>query len=703
MKRVVIFSGTTEGRILSEHLSADKIPHTVCVATEYGAEMMEENSYAKVHVGRMDASEIRAFLAASKDFNNEKNLSQGIDLTGTNVSFTTDNVEEMTVVDATHPYATEVTANIKEAADTLGIRYIRVIRDMAKELPKTANIYSDISECAKKIDESCGNIMLTTGSKELAKYCENVSENTKKRTYVRVLPSAESLKLCEEQSIEPDHIIAMHGPFSRELNEALIRQYDIKHLITKESGTSGGFQEKVEAAANCGASIHVIKRPTQEIGMSLEEAYSALTGKESVGNAEYDKKIEASEVSGNSLKIYLVGIGMGAATSMTVDAETAIEDSDVVFGAERLIRDITCHNKFSMYRAADIIPVLEKENYKKVTILFSGDTGFYSGARKMLDSLKEWRKDIDVQVIPGISSYSYLAARLGESYDDAVLFSIHGKNTEKDIATLVDKIRYNSKVFTLLSGAKDVREIGNRLKADGITCRIYAGSNLSYDNETVRELSVEEALSFDDEGVVTALVKNTNPLKRPIINVRKDSDFIRDKVPMTKECIRHESIIRLGLHEGDVFYDIGGGTGSVAIEAASLHPSLQVYTFEKKKEAAELIRRNIEKLGTFNVTVVEGNAEKTIADMPKPDCVFIGGSSGKMAEIIDTLHSKGVGIRFVINAVSLETIDETRKIIEKYKHSDEETIVITVSDVKEIGSHHMLQGQNPIWIFSFTI
>ena len=199
------------------------------------------------------------------------------------------------------------------------------------------------------------------------------------------------------------------------------------------------------------------------------------------------------------------------------------------------------------------------------------------------------------------------------------------------------------------------------------------------------------------------MIKNLNPLKRPLINVKKDSDFIRDKVPMTKECIRHESIIRLGLRKGDTFYDIGGGTGSVAIEAASLDLSLQVYTIEKKKEAVELIRENIKKADVPNVEVLEGDAVDLLDDMPKPDAVFIGGSGGQLSEIVSMLHSKGEGIRFVINAVSLETIEEVREVIKKYEPDDEETVMISVSDVKKLGSYHMLQGQNPIWICSFTI
>ena len=453
----------------------------------------------------------------------------------------------------------------------------------------------------------------------------------------------------------------------------------------------------MSAAVSAGAALHVIERPYIEEGVSVDEAYKIITGK------DFSDSAVIIPCENKRLSVSLVGIGMGTESSMTTFARDAIEKAEAVFGAERLLRNISNPKKFSMYLSKDIIPVLENENIRNAVITFSGDTGFYSGAKKMIQALRKWRSDIEIQVIPGISSFAYLAAKLGESYDDACLFSIHGKNSDKDIKALTDKVIYNEKVFVLLSGAGDISEIAKRLTDYGVEGRICVGVNLSYENERIIELSLEEAVQFKEDGIATIMIKNLKPLKRPLINVKKDSDFIRDKIPMTKECIRHESIIRLGLKEGETFYDIGGGTGSVAIEAASLDSRLQVYTIEKKKEAVELIRENIKKADVPNVEVLEGDAVDLLVDMPKPDAVFIGGSGGHLSEIVSMLHSKGDGIRFVINAVSLETIEEVREVIKKYEPDDEETVMISVSDVKKLGSYHMLQGQNPIWICSFTI
>ena len=668
MRTIVIFSGTTEGRRLSDMLSADGIFHHVCVATEYGRQMTKEGEYADIHVGRMDREEMTDYL-------------KGLDLS-----------DGLQVVDATHPYAAEATLNIKNAAKNLDIDYIRVIRQSVQGLFEDECTYNDIGECAAAVDISEGNILLTTGSKEIKEYMSGVSKQTAARTYVRVLPSVESIETCISAGIRSDHIIAMHGPFGTELNEAVMRQYDIRHLITKDTGDEGGFCEKIDAAASCGARVYVISRPGVEDGMSVDEAYTRLTGRSPESGTE-----------GQAPVITLIGAGMGGKDTLTVQGLTAVRDAEAVFGSGRLTDGIKCKGKHALYRAEDIIPVLEKEKIKRAAVLFSGDTGFFSGAKKALLQFRRWRSDADVRIIPGISSFSYLAAKLGESYEDAGFFSLHGKPEKTDMAQLMDMVRHQSRVYVLLSGASDVVRIEEAMADAGINARIVAGCDLSGKNESIEILSLKEAAAYQREGVVTALICNDAATKRKLINLRSDEDFIRGAIPMTKECVRHESIIRLGLKEGGVFYDIGGGTGSVAIEAAGLHPSLRVVTIEKNEAAAKLIRENIKKAGLFNITVIERDAIDALSDLPKPDCVFIGGSSGRLEEIIKCLHSKGDGIRFVINAVTFETLEKTKRILDLYRPDDEKTVMLQISDVIKTGDYHMPKAQSPVFIFSFKL
>ena len=662
MTECIIFSGTTEGRIISDALSVHGIKHIVCVAGTYGEEMMKEDAGRTVHVGRMDEPQMEEFFRSC-----------GL-------------AKDAVIIDATHPYASEVTANIKGSCEQCGLKYVRVVRSGDEDCAAGFPRYANAEDAARALDKTDSNILLTTGSKELGVYSANVSPEVLSRTYVRVLPSEESLKICEECGIERSHIIAMHGPFSREMNAATIRQFSIGHLLTKESGAAGGFEEKILAARDEGIIAHIIERPSEEEGISAQAAISMM--------------ISSTDP---VMKITIAGIGMGNASSMTAEVREAINDADVIFGAERLIEGIVDKKTYPLYLAGDILPVLESENPLRPVILFSGDTGFYSGARRMIAALNEWRNDADIRVLPGISSVSYLASRLGISYERAVLTSLHGKNDDKNISGLIHKLKYTPEVFTLLSGGSDVRRIAAAMKDAGIDGLIYAGVDLSYEDERIVTMTPDEALVSEYSGMVTAYITNNAPKARPLIPVIRDSDMIRGDVPMTKECIRHESIIRLGLCEGEVMYDVGGGTGSVSIEAASLSPELKVYVIERKAEAVDLIRENIKKAGLGNIEVVEGEAPDAFEGLPSPDRVFIGGSGGRLSEIIGTLSGRKKGITYVINAVSLETCDEVRKLFSEYGIQDEEILQISVTGVRKAGEHHLMNAQNPVWIFTFKL
>ena len=679
MNKIIIFGGTTEGRILSEALSRASVYHTVSVTSDYGNSLITPNEYAEVLTGRMDLDAMRGFLKKRE--------------------YKPDDI----VVDATHPYAVMATSNIKEAVSDTGCRLIHIKRSGAEGFEserddaqnEKVHLYDDPEECFAALDDTEGNILLTTGSKELAAYRDIVSPETLHRTYVRVIPSADSLKICEDCGIEPSRIIAMQGPFGVNINEALIEQFGIRHMVTKQSGTAGGYDDKLKACLKTGISCHVIRRPAEDAGVNVTEAYRMITGK-TLCDERTDDNTDASRI------ITLAGYGMGESRTVTEEVRSAIEDADVCFGAGRLTDHLTVSVKYPAYLAPDIIAILkEHPEYRRVVILFSGDSGFYSGAGSVERAVREWDPEAAIRILPGISSIACLAALTAESYNDAAVYSLHGRNSASRLYELTELIRYNRKTYVLLSGDGDVRSLGERLKNAAPECRITVGENLSYETEKVTELTPGDAMHFKSDGIMTALVINPGYERRPLIRVLEDDDLIRGHVPMTKECIRHESVIRLKLREGDIVYDIGGGTGSVALEAASLHPSLKVYTIERNAEAAGLIRQNIEALHMDNVQLIEGEAPDALTGLDTPDAVFIGGSAGKLAEILMSVHMKGSGIRYVITSVSLETSGALNSFIEEQGIDDADIIQMQVSDIRTVGSHHMMQAQNPVMIYSF--
>lgn len=727
LNRVLIFAGTTEGRTLSEYLSENRIEHTVCVATEYGEEVLSASPYMTIHKGRMGVGEM------------EKLMQTG--------SFAA-------VVDATHPYAVEVTANIREASQEAKLPYLRLKRCLDAETEGSVFYFHSNEECVDALEKTEGNILLTTGSKELETYCSRPL--VKDRLYVRILPGMESISICTELGIKGKQMIAMQGPFSTEMNEAILHQYEIACMVTKKSGRQGGYPEKLEAAERAGIPVYVIELADTERGYSMEEVCEKLQillcAEESISvdksknvdksqnvnksiaidnimekkitdvpkaesgiemvtlsKAEAENDAAAGKVD-NKMDIILAGIGMGASKGYTREVYDAIESADILLGAKRLIEPYKPRvEKKPYYLGKDIVPYLEDlflqsagKRYR-VVVLFSGDSGCYSGcqalARCLHEAVAEKRFFADIRILPGISSVSYLASCIGESYHDAAIMSMHGKL----LPGLARRIQENEKTFLFMSGVKDMRKLGTTLtEAFMDDCIITAGYQLSYEDEEIRKLTPKECMSCEKEGLYICFIYNPHPKKRPLTPGIEDEEFIRGKVPMTKKEIREVSICKLRLYPGAVVYDIGSGTGSVAVEMADMSPDIEVFALEQKPEAVELIEKNKEKFHLDNITVIQTKAPEGLMNLKMPTHAFIGGSGGNMKEIIETLHQINPGMRIVINAVSIETLCEIKEILMAYPVCDTEFVQLQVSRVKELGTYHMMQAENPIFVCAFT-
>ena len=233
--KAVVFSGTTEGRQFSKILANLGVEVLVSVATEIGAEEQDENENITIHVGRCTAAEMTKLLHGAS-----------------------------ICVDATHPYATEATRTICEACETTGVEYHRLLRTES-ELPKNSIVFGTAAEAAEYLESTAGNVLLTTGAKELSAF-KNLDI---KRIFPRVLPTLDGIRACEALDIPHRNIIAMQGPFSLDLNRVILEQFNIQWLVTKDGGAVGGFMEKAKACEYCGARLLVLRRP-RENGETVE-------------------------------------------------------------------------------------------------------------------------------------------------------------------------------------------------------------------------------------------------------------------------------------------------------------------------------------------------------------------------------------------------------------------------------------------------
>lgn len=238
MDRLLLFGGTTEGRQLAQWLAGRAVFTDVCVATDYGQTLLPGGEHLRVLVGRRDESEITALLRQTR---------------------------YACVVDATHPHARQVTENLRRACRTAGVEYLRLLRPDSA-CPGGVQV-ADTSSAAAFLRASQGLALLAIGANGLAPFAE--SPALRERLFVRVLPDLQSLERCLALGFERWQLLCMQGPFSAELNAALLRQIGARYLVTKEAGAAGGFAEKLAGAALAGATPVVIRRPTEEEGFTL--------------------------------------------------------------------------------------------------------------------------------------------------------------------------------------------------------------------------------------------------------------------------------------------------------------------------------------------------------------------------------------------------------------------------------------------------
>jgi len=181
-----------------------------------------------------------------------------------------------------------------------------------------------------------------------------------------------------------------------------------------------------------------------------------------------------------------------------------------------------------------------------------------------------------------------------------------------------------------------------------------------------------------------------------------DSEFIRSKVPMTKEEVRAVSICKLHLGESSVVYDIGSGTGSIAVEIARLSGKIKVFAIEAASEAVELISKNAKKFEVDNVHIVKTLAPEGLEKLPPATHAFIGGTKGQFKEILSALIKINPQMRIVVNAVTLESISTIRSVLSDL-HINYEYILMNVSRSESTGKYHLMKAENPVYIFSFDL
>lgn len=697
MSNVFIFGGTTEGRKLAIACELLGIPAYVSVASEYGSDVLGELKVVKVLEGRMNIDEMSAGFKA---------------------------LDISVVYDATHPFATVVKENIKSACEQNEIEYIRVLRNITDIDSEDYKLVKSVDEAVDYLTTCEGNVFVATGSKEIAKY----KKLDLSRVYARVLSAVESINACKDIGLEGSHIIAMQGPFSERLNIALMEEYNCKYMVSKQTGNNGGFDEKIEACKQAGVYPIIVALPQNDKGISEEEAIEHIAKRHNIENykniltkySDNDQDNGIDDKTGRPYKLSIVGIGPGSMEYVNAKARKLISDADIIVaGSDRMLElsdEIRKEEKkckeyasFKSYKTIDIINFIkekfENSQDSSAVVLMSGDTGFYSGTQSLYKHIEAMAKNsenilhkVDMQIVPSISSISYLASRYNISWHDMKIVSLHGRTGH-----LANELKTNKKVFVISSGGMETSDIISELIDKGFEdCDIYIGENMSYPEEVLSHGKVADFKEHKFLELCSMIIINQNATPMHMTLGIEDDEFIRDKVPMTKSEIRALSVAKLGLSNEDICYDVGAGTGSVSIEMAMNVPKGKVYAIEKKTIAADLIYKNIEKFGLDNVEVIKGEASVSMEEIEAPDAVFIGGTTGKLRDILKIVFEKNPKVRVVVTAVSLESVAEINEACKYYETLGCKTdiVFVSVSNTKRVMNYTMFDAKNPVLIAS---
>ena len=444
--------------------------------------------------------------------------------------------------------------------------------------------------------------------------------------------------------------------------------------------------------------------------------------------------------------VYLIGMGPGNSDCLTREAVQALSQATVCIGASRMLaiwkslceedgRDAE-QTFYNAYKAEEIAELIQNHGGETIAVVFSGDIGFYSGAKKlsmmlrkavgkvcnMVDDTTGTTEQIQADktiyelcYIPGLSSVQYLFDKIGWAWEDAELISNHGVS-----ANIPAKVLHHAKVGTLLGGENQVAEVCKRLTEVGLgEIAVVVGEWLSYPDEKITKKYAKNLCEETFDKLAVAIFINDHPQPRRLAPGIKDEMFIRGKVPMTKEEVRMVVIAKLGIQEdtglvkydqnsgqfvisnpAPVIYDVGAGTGSVSIELALLTERGTVYAIEKKPEAVKLMYANRRRFHAGNMEIIEGEASEVIPSLPAPTHVFIGGNDGNLFKIMDQIYAKNPNARIVLTAVTLETQAEmlTLADIAKRHNVDFNMVQMAVTRSREAGPYHMMQAQNPVWI-----
>jgi precorrin-6Y C5,15-methyltransferase (decarboxylating) len=375
----------------------------------------------------------------------------------------------------------------------------------------------------------------------------------------------------------------------------------------------------------------------------------------------------------NPSKLVIVGIGDDGLDGLTESARRIVIDADLILGTPTMLRllETLPGRKVALdpEMPTAMRQVRDSLSASRPVLISGGDPLFYGVARYLCDRLG---KD-QFEVIPHVSSMQLAFARVKESWEDAYLTNLAGR----PLQSVVDRIRTSEKVGLFSSNEHSPSRVASALLDRGIDYfRGYVCENLGSPDERVTQGELDEiaAQSFDPLNVFI-LIRKPNRPDRAGSSTRyrlfgNPDDAFAQTLPkrglITQAEVRSIALGQLALTSSSVVWDIGAGSGSVAIEAAQLADEGVVYAIEPEPADVALIQANAETFGVTNIRAIAGRAPEVLSDLPDPDAIFVGGTGRQIVLVLSTAYARLTpNGRMAVNVATIDGLATSYDILKK--------------------------------------
>lgn len=396
--------------------------------------------------------------------------------------------------------------------------------------------------------------------------------------------------------------------------------------------------------------------------------------------------------------IHVIGAGIAGHEAFGSRALELIGEADLLCGGERLLKLFPDFKGevFALDKSlGQLVDILQRHEGRSV-VLASGDPLFFGIGRSLLRNLPDAR----LEFLPNVTSVQYAFAKIREPWDDAVFISVHGRGLSK----AVDRIIANDKAAILTDEVNTPAAIAKALLERGRSgYRAYLCENLGTDREHIRISNIPDLARTEAAALnVLLLIREFDDETQayvPTLGI-PDDEFVTVKKLITKEEVRVVTLAKLKLQHNMVLWDIGAGSGSVAIEADHLLPNGRIFAVERNEECRQFIKQNLMKFNARNVQLVEGEAPDCLEELPDPDRVFIGGSGGHLWDILEAADQRlASGCRIVLNAITLDTLTAASEFFGNAGY-EVEVVTVNIARTRPLTNYKMFEAYNPVYILT---